>query len=49
MLEIKPIHLKPAREFVRKYHRHNRRNNKVYCSEKCRWEANQTADCQGNG
>lgn len=23
MLEIKPIHLKPAREFVEKYHRHN--------------------------
>ena len=23
MLEIKPIHLKPAREFVAKYHRHN--------------------------
>ena len=23
MLEIKPIHLKPAREFVGKYHRYN--------------------------
>lgn len=23
MLEIRPTHLKPAREFVGKYHRHN--------------------------